>query len=119
MTYPLKSISRLSERLKYLRQVASLTQADLAVMAGTTQQAIQQAETGKARQPRYLHRIAKELGVPFEWLAFNDLPSSSKMSGKPGLTERENEVLNGFRAMSRKEQNLILTVIKARGQKEE
>lgn len=114
----LKSIPKLAERLKYVRLVKGLSQADLAGIAGTTQQAIQQAETGKARQPRYLHRIAKELGVPFEWLAFNDVPSSSKVSGKPGLTERENEVLSGFRAMSRKEQNLILTVIKARGKEE-
>jgi transcriptional regulator with XRE-family HTH domain len=118
MNYVLKSIPRLSERLKYVRQMAHLTQAELAGMAGTTQQAIQQAETGKARQPRYLHRIARELGVPFEWLAFNEVPGSVKGPVKSGLSERENEVITGFRAMNRKEQNLILDIMKARGVKE-
>ena len=47
-----KKMSKLSARLKYIRAHHDLSQAELAEKAGTTQQAIQQAEKGKARQPR-------------------------------------------------------------------
>ena len=40
----------------------------LGKLVGTTQQAIQQAEMGKARQPRYLHVIARELDIPVDWI---------------------------------------------------
>lgn len=113
MRFPLKSLPDLADRLIYVRRLKGLTQAELADLAGTTQQAIQQAESGKARNPRYLLHLAQALAIPHEWLAMNMMPGK----GAKGLAEKENEVLQSFYAMPRKEQTLMLELMKTRGKK--
>lgn len=107
----LKDIPALAERLVYLRKTEGLTQADLAQMAGTSQQAIQQAESGKALSPRYLPRLARALGVPVEWLTLNEIPAKGK---KKGMSEKDDEVLSVFHAMPPSDQKLIFELMKNR-----
>lgn len=110
----LKDIPALADRLIYLRTVKGLTQADLATLAGTSQQAIQQAESGKARSPRYLPRLAKALDVPVEWLALNEIPPQ----GAPrGMSEKDDEVLSTFKSMPPSDQQLIMELMKSRSRK--
>jgi transcriptional regulator with XRE-family HTH domain len=114
MDFTYKNLPKLSDRLKYIRQVKNLTQAECAQMIGTTQQALQQAETGKARQPRYLHMMARVLSVSFEWLAFNDMPldmPGKKQNMKAQLSERESDVISQFRSLTKREQDLILSIM--------
>lgn len=108
---PLPDMPQLSDRLKYLRKIKGLTQADLAKMAQTSQQAIQQAEGGKARNPRYLPRLARAMDVPVEWLSLNE-----RLTNQPayGLGEKDDQVLGAFKAMDAKDQQLILELMKTR-----
>jgi transcriptional regulator with XRE-family HTH domain len=117
MEFSLKSILKLSDRLKYIRLIKGLSQVELAEMATTTQQAIQQAETGKARNPRYLHKLSQALGIPFEWLALNEMPVAETSRKKIGLSERENEMLQSYRSLPKTEQEIILDIMKARQKK--
>ena len=111
----LKDIKSLGERLKYIRKEKELSQSDLAKLAGTTQQAIQQAEAGKARNPRYLSRLAQEIGVPFSWLSLNVV---SDEDGKGAyLSAQESEFLNSFKAMDDENQEIILKLMKSRTKK--
>lgn len=103
----------LADRLIYMRKIKGLTQAQLAAMAGTSQQAIQQAETGKALRPRYLPQLAKGLGVPIGWLALNDAGTDGPLH----LSEQEDAVLSMFKAMPAKEQELMMELMKSRGKK--
>ncbi len=115
----LKSIPSLAERLKYIRKMKDLSQIDLAELAGTTQQAIQQAETGKARSPRYLHKIALALDIPYEWLTMNIAPDAKeKAAVTSGLAEKGRDVLDSFFSMPKKDQTLILELMKSRQKKE-
>ena len=81
---------KLSDRIKYIRKLRDLSQAQLAEMAGTTQQAIQQAEKGRARQPRYLHQLAQALGVPANWMVVGEEIGAEKKARneKLGLSEK-------------------------------
>lgn len=109
----LKDLPALADRLAYLRRVKNLTQAELAALAGTSQQAIQQAESGQARNPRYLARLAKALAVPLEWLALNERPAD-KPSARQGFNEKEDQALGAFRSLSAKDQDLMLELMKSR-----
>ena len=115
MTLP--AMKQLSARLKYLRDIHGLSQAELAQKAGTTQQAIQQAEKGKARQPRYLHQLARVMDVPVEWLLFGEIPSRNPAINKDGLKEKSSDVLDSFYAMPKKDQDLILELMQSRRDK--
>jgi len=112
--FPFKNIPQLSERLKYLRRIKNLTQAELAAMAETTQQAIQQAEAGKSQNPRYLHKLSRALNVPFEWLAMNIPPDEVPAPKRGGLAEKGRDVLNTFYSMPKEDQDLILRLMKNR-----
>jgi transcriptional regulator with XRE-family HTH domain len=115
----LKNIPALSERLKYIRAMRDLSQIELAEIAGTTQQAIQQAETGKARNPRYLHKISLALDIPYEWLTMNIQPPAKLQEVEnQGLSERRRDVLDSFFGMSKKEQELMLGLMKTRQKKQ-
>lgn len=109
----LKDIPELADRLIYIRKIKGLTQADLAQMAGTSQQAIQQAECGKALNPRYLPKLAKALDVPVEWLTMNEI--SAKMIS--GLSEKDDMLLSTFKSMPKKDQDLLLELMKSRGKR--
>lgn len=116
MNYP--EMPKLSDRLKYTRTLNNLSQAELAVKAGTTQQAIQQAENGKARQPRYLHQLANALDIPLQWMMFGEAQGSdmSVISQKvrQGLEEKSSDVLDSFYAMPEKDQQLIYELMQSR-----
>ncbi len=110
---PLKNLPDLADRLIYVRRLKDLTQAELADIAGTTQQAIQQAESGRARNPRYLARLSQALDIPHEWLALNMM--GGKGTPTAGLSDKSSEILNSFFAMPKKDQALMLELMKARG----
>jgi transcriptional regulator with XRE-family HTH domain len=109
---PLKNIPDLSERLKYIRKIKGLSQIDLAKICGTTQQAIQQAECGKAQNPRYLHKMALALDVPYEWLTMNLVPGKKPQTA--GFSDKGREVLDNFFSMPKKDQALLLELMKSR-----
>lgn len=90
----LKNIPDLAERLKYIRKIKGLSQIDLAALCGTTQQAIQQAEAGKAQNPRYLHKLAHALDLPYEWVTMNLVPDKKPVT--PGFSDKGKEVLDTF-----------------------
>jgi transcriptional regulator with XRE-family HTH domain len=115
MSIPLKNLPDLADRLIYVRRLKDLTQAELAELAQTTQQAIQQAETGKARNPRYLAKLAHVLDIPHEWLAMNMVPQKS--GTKSGFSEKGDDVLSSFYAMPKKDQDLMLELMRARSKK--
>lgn len=111
---------KLSDRLKYLRAHYNLSQAELAEKAGTTQQAIQQAEKGKARQPRYLHKLAKNLDISVDWLIFGEELQSSSFSKNVNhneLNDQSADVLGQFFAMPEADQKLIYELMKSRQKK--
>lgn len=106
----------LADRLKYLRQFHNLSQVELAQIAGTTQQAIQQAESGKARQPRYLHQVARALSIPVDWMVLGHAvegPSKTNVE-QEGLQDKASDVLENFFAMPEKDQELIYELMKSR-----
>ena len=109
----LKNIPDLADRLKHVRDAKGLSQVELAEIAGTTQQAIQQAESGKARNPRYLHKLALALDIPYEWLTMNVMPDKKK-EGASGFSEEGKDVLDSFYAMPKKDQALLLELMKSR-----
>src|SRR5687767_13398602 len=118
MNIPLKHMPKLADRLKYVRRLKDLTQDEMADLAGTTQQAVQQAEAGQARNPRYLHRLSIELDIPFEWLSLNMLPEDMpKRGAAKGLSEKDAQVVNTFKSMSKKDQDLILELMRSRQKK--
>lgn len=58
----------IAERVKLRRVELGLTQAELAIKAKTSQQAIQQLEDGKTKRPRYLPELSVALGCSVKWL---------------------------------------------------
>ena len=58
----------ISARVLLRRNQLRLTQTELAELAGTTQQAIVQLESGKTKRPRYLPELAKALECDIQWL---------------------------------------------------
>lgn len=92
-----------------------LSQIDLAALCGTTQQAIQQAEAGKAQNPRYLHKLAHALDLPYEWVTMNLVPDKKPVT--PGFSDKGKEVLDTFFAMPKKDQTLLLELMKTRNKK--
>jgi transcriptional regulator with XRE-family HTH domain len=111
----LKNIPDLAERLKYIRKIKGLSQIELASLCGTTQQAIQQAEAGKAQNPRYLHKLAHILDLPPEWVTMNLVPGKKPVT--PGFSDKGREVLDTFFAMPKKDQALLLELMKTRQKK--
>lgn len=118
-----QNMPALADRLKYLRQFHNLSQAELAKIAGTTQQAIQQAESGKARQPRYLHQVARALSIPVDWMVFGHAVEEANKTmdnchdDQDGLEDRASDVLQNFFAMPEKDQELIYELMKSRREK--
>ncbi len=111
---------KLSDRLKYVRALFGLSQAELAEKAGTTQQAIQQAEKGSARQPRYLNQLAQALEIPVQWMVFGEDDNFNAVINKSdagGLNDKSSEVLNSFFSMPEKDQKLIYELMQSRSKK--
>ncbi|UAN58989.1 helix-turn-helix domain-containing protein [Serratia sp. JSRIV004] len=62
----------LSDRLKQKRIELNLTQAQLAELAGTKQQTIQQVESGTTKRPRVLVELAQALKCDPIWLLYGN-----------------------------------------------
>lgn len=125
MSVALQNMPELAKRMKYVRRTLNLTQQAFAEMAGTSQQAIQQAEKGLSQNPRYLFNLAQELDIPYEWLAHNQMPDALQKKGQgakkqaQGLSDRRSdEVLESFAHLSEKEQELMLNLMKERAKKD-
>lgn len=58
----------LAGRLKFSREAAKLSQAELGRRVGVTSQAINQIESGVARRTSYILALAEILGVDANWL---------------------------------------------------
>jgi len=61
-------VKTLAERFKFARENAGLSQDDLAVKVGVTQQSIAKIENGITLQPRKIKELAISLGVSQQWL---------------------------------------------------
>jgi SOS-response transcriptional repressor LexA len=72
-------MSSLAEKLRAWREEQKLSVQRLAEMVGTSRQNIENAESGKSQQPRFLLRLAEVMGVPVESL----LESRSAMQIMP------------------------------------
>ena len=113
-------IPKLSDRLKHIRASFDLSQVELGDMVGTTQQAIQQAEMGKARQPRYLHKLAQVLEIPVDWVIFGEAVSDDSKNKRVAtnvLNDKSMDVLDSFYAMPKKDQELLYELMKSRQKK--
>ncbi len=64
--------AQIGARVRELRTEAGLTQAQLAVRAGTNQAVIQKIENGHSIRPRILAELAHVLGVNPAWLQFGE-----------------------------------------------
>ena len=60
------------QRLRQLRLERSLTQEELAALAGTKQAVIQKIENGKSRRPRILAELAVVLEVNPAWIQWGE-----------------------------------------------
>ncbi len=109
-----KNIPDLAGRLRHVREAMGLSQIELAKIATTTQQAIQQAESGKAKNPRYLHKLSLILDIPYEWLTMNIMPVREKPGTAHGFSDKGRDVLDNFYAMPKKDQALLLELMKTR-----
>ncbi len=67
----------ISERVKNKRINLGLTQVELAEAVGTTQQSIEQLESGKTKRPRFLPELASALQYSVDWL----------ITGKPDVAD--------------------------------
>lgn len=67
-SYQITDVITIAERLKYARELAKLTQAQLADNAGVSQGTIANIESGIRKSPRELLEIAKALNIRPEWL---------------------------------------------------
>lgn len=70
----------LAARLKECRTKAGLTQEGLAAVSKTSQQYIDNIESGKVQKPRKLSNIANALGVKEEYLQYGSISSSLALS---------------------------------------
>ena len=62
----------IGDRVRNARKAKNLTQSELARRIGQSQQNIQQLESGKVKQPRYLYELSEALDVSFDWLMGKD-----------------------------------------------
>lgn len=110
----LRDIPKLTERLKYIRMTRGMSQSEMARLAGTSQQSVQQAESGKARNPRYLPKLARELKVPIEWLTMNILPDEDEIGQARYLSDQEEQLLDIYGGLGKEGRNAALDFMKSR-----
>jgi len=68
----------IGDRVRIARKAKKLTQSELARRIGQKQQNIQQLESGKVEQPRYLHVLSEALDVSIDWLMGKQSSSASR-----------------------------------------
>lgn len=77
---------------------------------GITKAAISSMERGitKAATPEHLFKIAKVLECDAEWLATGKKPESVKEKRQPYVSNREKEVVENFRRLSKSKQEKVI-----------
>lgn len=73
----MKQENTISQRVKQRRNDIGLTQAEVAELAGITQQSYQQIEAGETKRPRHLLEIAQALRCTANWLMFGEEPQTA------------------------------------------
>ena len=68
----------IGDRVRNARKAKKLTQSELARRIGQKQQNIQQLESGKVEQPRYLYALSEALDVSIDWLMGKQSSVSSR-----------------------------------------
>lgn len=99
------------DRIRQRREELGLSQPQLCArvneIAGETvctQQSIHNAETGKARLPRYAHFMSLALGVSLGWLL--------GLVDDPGTNAHSDEFTRRFEGLPDEERELILSTMK-------
>lgn len=110
--------ARLGVRLRQLRRLRGLSQADVAQVVGVTYQQIQKYETGKTRLPaRMIPTMAALLEVDSELLlvGLSQEAAASAAPARTGPDERETqELLSAFAAMRHaRSRRRLLAIVKA------
>ncbi|MES9897709.1 MAG: helix-turn-helix transcriptional regulator [Sedimenticola sp.] len=77
--------AEIGTRLRETRKATGLTQAQLAVRAGTNQPVIQKIESGHSQRPRMLADLSHVLKVNPAWLQWGDLFASVEL---PNVQQR-------------------------------
>lgn len=95
--------SNLASRLIEARTARGLSQTDLAKKAGTSQQSVQQIESGFVRSPRNIPDLAKVLKVEVSWLQFGGELKENKFL----LHHEEEEILQKYRTLSMSDKKLF------------
>ena len=72
-----RALMELNDRVALARKHAQLTQAQLAKLAGVSQQAINKLESGQSRDSKRIVQIAIACGVRPEWLTSGEEPMAS------------------------------------------
>jgi transcriptional regulator with XRE-family HTH domain len=67
----------ISHRLKQKREEMSLSQSQLAELAGMKQQSLQAIEAGTTKRPRFLIELARVLKCDPYWLQYGDSQEKS------------------------------------------
>lgn len=86
--YP--ELETMAKRLEWSRKQKGLSQADLGAKLCVSQGAIEKAENGKTRKPKFLPEAAHVLGVPYSWL------SLGKVGEQPENTYQQKAPVYGF-----------------------
>lgn len=73
----MKQENNLSQRVKQRRNQLSMTQAEVAELAGISQQSYQALESGSTKRTRHLMEIANALRCEASWLMFGDTPKTA------------------------------------------
>ncbi|NGM23794.1 helix-turn-helix transcriptional regulator [Roseomonas stagni] len=110
------SDARLGVRVRQLRRLRGLSQADIAQALGVTYQQVQKYETGKTRLPaRMLPVLARMLGVDTELLLAGVQAQEAIVPPHQGPDERETaELVSAFASMRHPQsRRRLLSIVKA------
>lgn len=84
-------LDTLSGRVAFARKALSLTQSELAKLAGISQSSIALLESGSTKAPKRVVELAEALQVPIEWLLNGDVSVPTQINQKaipmPAATE--------------------------------
>lgn len=111
-------LKEFGNRVKLLRKQKGMTMEELALAAGyTNRSSIATIEAGKRDiSNSKVIAIANALGVSPYFLTFGEEEPVEEITADYHviLTDKENEMLLEFRALSEPEQNMILKILKAK-----
>ncbi len=103
----------LAERVKFARQKAELSQAQLAAQIGIAQPSLHDIESGRTSSLRSstLFRMAHVLGQTPEWLADN--VGILTNSERAPFSKDENTLLESFCKLTAAEKKIVIRMVRA------